>query len=181
MKYFKYERNTQYQSEYLLTFPFLKHLQLIEPLFVTLTKPFSNKIGETSSEWLKWMCKLFEKSLHIQHGPPAKGMLRSKVKTIDRNRICSNHIKNDLEMGFVLFSSMNGLMKLILKMLILMPAIYLRFVFSNNWKLFEKYIHNFFGCLKLAAVFLSLWSVDTFKTFAAILNTGFRIFNQLHF
>ena len=78
------------------------------------------------------MCKLFSKSLHIQHGLPAKGMLRGKIKTIDRNRICSNHIKNDLEMGFVLFSSMNGLMKLILKMLILMPANYLRFVFSNN-------------------------------------------------
>ena len=53
LKYFKYERNTQYQSEYPLTFPFLKHLQAVNPSFVTITKLFSNKIGETFYEGLK--------------------------------------------------------------------------------------------------------------------------------
>ena len=53
LKYFKYERNTQYESEYPLTFPFLKHLQPIDPSFVTVTKPLSNKTGETFCEALK--------------------------------------------------------------------------------------------------------------------------------
>ena len=46
----------------LLTFPFLKHLQAVDPSFATIIKPLSNKIGETSCEGLKWMCKLFEKN-----------------------------------------------------------------------------------------------------------------------
>ena len=53
LKYFKYERNTQYKSEYPLTFPFLKYLQAIDPSFVTITKPLSNKICETFCEGLK--------------------------------------------------------------------------------------------------------------------------------
>ena len=35
------------------TFHFLKHLQAIDPSFVTITKPLSNKIGETFCEELK--------------------------------------------------------------------------------------------------------------------------------
>ena len=45
-----------------LTFPFLKHLQVINPSFVTFTKPLSNKIIEKFCEGLKWMCKLFEEN-----------------------------------------------------------------------------------------------------------------------
>ena len=43
------------------TFPFLKHLQAMDPPFVTITKPLSNKREETFCEGLKWMCKPFEK------------------------------------------------------------------------------------------------------------------------
>ena len=35
-----------------------KNLQVIDPLFVTITKKFSDKIGERASEELKLMCKL---------------------------------------------------------------------------------------------------------------------------
>ena len=45
-----------------LTLPFLKHLQAINPSFVTITKPLKNKIGETFCEGLKWICKLFKKN-----------------------------------------------------------------------------------------------------------------------
>ena len=40
---------------------YLKHLQAIDPSFVTITKPLSSKIKETSSEGLTWKNKiLFE-------------------------------------------------------------------------------------------------------------------------
>ena len=39
---------------------YLKHLQAIDPSFVTITKPLSNKRGETFCEGLKLMWKLFE-------------------------------------------------------------------------------------------------------------------------
>ena len=41
---------------------FLKHLQAIDSSCVTITKPWSNKIGETFCEGLKWTCKLSEKN-----------------------------------------------------------------------------------------------------------------------
>ena len=41
-------------------FPYLKHLQAVEPSFVNITKTLSSKIGETFCEGLKLMCKLFE-------------------------------------------------------------------------------------------------------------------------
>ena len=41
-------------------FPCLKHLQAINPSFVTSTNLSGNKIKETFCERLKWMCKLFE-------------------------------------------------------------------------------------------------------------------------
>ena len=41
-------------------FPYLKHLQAIDPSSQTITKPFSNKIEETFCEDLKGMCKFFE-------------------------------------------------------------------------------------------------------------------------
>ena len=53
LKYFKYERYTQCYGEYPLTFIFLKHLQVIDPSFVTIAKPLSNKIGKTLYEGLK--------------------------------------------------------------------------------------------------------------------------------
>ena len=40
--------------------PCLKHSQAIDPSFVTITKPLSNKIEETFCEGLKWICKFFE-------------------------------------------------------------------------------------------------------------------------
>ena len=43
-------------------FPFLKHLQAIDPSFGTIIKPLRNEIGETFCEGLKWMGKLFEKN-----------------------------------------------------------------------------------------------------------------------
>ena len=62
LKYFKYERNTIYQIQYPLTFPLMKHLQVIYPSFVTIKKPLSNKTGKTFSDRLKRMCKLLEKN-----------------------------------------------------------------------------------------------------------------------
>ena len=41
-------------------FPYLKHLQVINPSFVTITKLSSNEIRETICEGLQWMCKPFE-------------------------------------------------------------------------------------------------------------------------
>ena len=49
------------RANILLLFYFLKYLQAIDPSFVTITKPLSNKIGETLYEGLKWMCTVFEK------------------------------------------------------------------------------------------------------------------------
>ena len=40
-------------------FPYLKHLQSIDHRFVTIIKPFRDKIGETFYTGLKWMCKLY--------------------------------------------------------------------------------------------------------------------------
>ena len=37
-------------------------MQAMNPSFVTIAKPLSNKIGETFCEGLKWMCKLSEKN-----------------------------------------------------------------------------------------------------------------------
>ena len=50
---------------------FLKHLHAIDPSFVTITKPLSNKIGGTFCEGLKYMCKFFEKNgnLSISQNP----------------------------------------------------------------------------------------------------------------
>ena len=45
-------------------FPYFKDLQAIDPSFVTIIKPLTNKIGETFCERLKWMCKLFEIDCH---------------------------------------------------------------------------------------------------------------------
>ena len=47
---------------YPLTFLFLKHLQTIDSSIVTITKPLSDKIGETICKGLKRVCKLFEKN-----------------------------------------------------------------------------------------------------------------------
>ena len=41
-------------------FPYFRQLQAVDPLFVTITKPISFKIGQTFCEGLKWMYKLFE-------------------------------------------------------------------------------------------------------------------------
>ena len=41
-----------------ITFPYLKHLQVIDALFIT--KSLSNEIGETFCEVWKWLCKLLE-------------------------------------------------------------------------------------------------------------------------
>lgn len=38
---------------YPFPFPYLKDLQAIDPLFVTITKPLSNKSGETFCDGLK--------------------------------------------------------------------------------------------------------------------------------
>ena len=43
-------------------FIFLKYLQAIDNSLVTITKPLSNRIGETACEGLKQMCKPFEKN-----------------------------------------------------------------------------------------------------------------------
>ena len=45
-----------------LTFPFLKHLQTIDPSFAIITKPLSNKIGKSFCKGLKWKSKLFDKN-----------------------------------------------------------------------------------------------------------------------
>ena len=58
LKYLKYEQNMQYQNEYPLKFPFLKHLPASDPSFVTITKLLSNNI----CEGLKSVCKHFEKN-----------------------------------------------------------------------------------------------------------------------
>ena len=52
-KVFKIRANTP-------PFPYLKHLQVINPSFVTITKLSSNEIRETICEGLQWMCKPFE-------------------------------------------------------------------------------------------------------------------------
>ena len=36
-----------WKSDYPSSFPYLKHLQAIDPSFVTITKPLANKTGET--------------------------------------------------------------------------------------------------------------------------------------
>ena len=41
------------QSEHSSTFSYLKHPKITKALFVTITKPLSNKIGETFREGLK--------------------------------------------------------------------------------------------------------------------------------
>ena len=41
-------------------FPYLKHLQAIDPSFVTITKPLSNKILQTCCKGLKIMRKCLE-------------------------------------------------------------------------------------------------------------------------
>ena len=41
-------------------FSYMKHLQAIDPSFVTIIKPSTNTIGETFCEVLKRLCKLFE-------------------------------------------------------------------------------------------------------------------------
>ena len=41
-------------------FPYLKHLQAIDPSFVTMTKLSSNELKKTIEKELKWICKLFE-------------------------------------------------------------------------------------------------------------------------
>ena len=38
--------------EYSPRFPFLKHLQAMDPSFVTITKPLNNKTGDTFGEGL---------------------------------------------------------------------------------------------------------------------------------
>ena len=42
------------------TFHYLKHFQVTNPSFVTITKPLSNITEKTFCEELKKMCKLFE-------------------------------------------------------------------------------------------------------------------------
>ena len=60
MKYSNCERNMRDWSEWFPVFPYLKHLQAVEPSFVNITKTLSSKIGETFCEALKLMCKRFE-------------------------------------------------------------------------------------------------------------------------
>ena len=49
------------RSEYFPEFSYSKHLQAINHyLFVTITKPLSNKIRETACDGFKLMRKLFE-------------------------------------------------------------------------------------------------------------------------
>ena len=43
-----------------IMFPYLKHLQAIDPSFITITKPLSNKIIQTFDEGLEWIWKFFE-------------------------------------------------------------------------------------------------------------------------
>ena len=43
-----------------LRFLILKHLQVIDISFLTITKPLTNKEGETFCERLKWMRKLYK-------------------------------------------------------------------------------------------------------------------------
>ena len=68
----KYERNTQYQSEHSLTFPFLKHSQAIDPSFVTITKPLNKNIEQIYCEYISFsrkMDKKIYKSLSLSQNP----------------------------------------------------------------------------------------------------------------
>ena len=53
MKYFKYERNAEYQIKYPLGFTFMKHLQAVGPSFETIAKPLSIKTGKRFCDGLK--------------------------------------------------------------------------------------------------------------------------------
>ena len=41
-------------------FPYLKHLQAIDPSFVAITKSLRKTIEDTFCKGLKWLCKFFE-------------------------------------------------------------------------------------------------------------------------
>ena len=59
LKYFRYGKSYA-RLERISPVSLLKHLPVIDPSFVTLTKRSSNEIRETFCEGVKWMCKFFE-------------------------------------------------------------------------------------------------------------------------
>ena len=53
LKYFKYNKTCKIRANTPPPLPYLEHLQEIDPSFVTITNPLSNKKGETFCEGLK--------------------------------------------------------------------------------------------------------------------------------